>query len=167
MSTVILSLGANLGDRLESIEYAIERLRGDGILKDLRCSTIVQSQPLGFTEQPLFLNCCVSGTTACSPLQLHGFLREVESDRGRLQRPRWHERELDIDILLVDQLSYRDSTLELPHPRMHERRFVLQPAAELCPHMIHPRFQCSIEELLDRCPDPSRLEFYHESIARL
>ncbi len=163
MQQVLLSLGANLGERFSQLESAVQHICSR-MLVDARVSSVVESPPLGYTSQPQFLNCCVYGHTYLSDEQLHIALRELESDLGRLQRPQWHEREIDIDIVLMDGVQHGASGLQIPHPRMHERRFVLQPAAEIAPNMVHQIFQLSVEELLLNCDDTSRLSLFSQSI---
>ncbi len=143
---ILLSLGANLGNREQTIARAIELLLARGI-EDILSSSFYETAPVGFLEQPPFINAAVYGTTTLEAEELFQVCKHIERELGRQPRPRWHERELDIDIILYGEAVVRSSLLTIPHPQMHERRFVLEPAAEIAPTMRHPILRKTIVQL--------------------
>ncbi len=134
MPKIYLALGANVGDRRANIERAIALL-GEKI-SDIKVAPLYKTKPVGVTDQPDFLNTALSGTTVLSPLELLDFVKRVEREVGRVERYRWGPREIDIDILFYDDLTYHDEALEIPHPRIAERDFVLRPLADLAPELV-------------------------------
>lgn len=157
---VLLSLGSNVGDRYENINKAIEKLSQDGIIYNLKTSKFYETEPVGYKEQGWFLNCSVSGYTNLDSIELFKKCKEIEKELGRKKRARWHEREIDIDILLYSDLIFHSDLLTIPHPRMHERKFVLVPSAEIAPNAIHPLLHSTIKDLLEKCQDNSKVCFY-------
>lgn len=152
MQTVLLSLGANLGDPIATITKAAE-LIGKTVLSDLRISALYRTAPVGVTDQPDFINGAVSGYSAASARQIHDACKDIERLLGRKPRARWHEREIDIDVILVGSTIYEEDDIHIPHPRFHERLFVLQPACDLLPDALCPRTGKSLKQLLQECPD--------------
>ena len=139
-AVIHLSLGSNLGDREKTIRNAI--LAVQPRVEVTAISSIYTTAPVGYADQPEFLNACVEGRTELSPYELLAFLKDIERDAGRTPSFRNGPRTLDIDILLYapdgDQMTLASEDLTIPHPRMHERAFVLAPLAELAPDLIHP-----------------------------
>lgn len=156
-AAVLLSLGANLGDRQATLERAATLLRDEALGGEIRCSAVYETDPVGYREQPPFLNIAAAGETCLPPEELHAVCRGIERRLGRRERPRWHEREIDIDILLYGGAVLANETLEIPHPRMTERRFVLEPAAEIAPEMPHPLAGKTLRELAAECADTSQV----------
>lgn len=152
MQTVLLSLGANLGDPIATITRAVE-LIGKTILSDLQISALYRTAPVGVTDQPDFINGAVSGYSAASARQIHDACKDIERLLGRRPRARWHEREIDIDVILVGSTIYEEDDIHIPHLRFHERLFVLQPACDLLPDALCPRTGMSLKQLLQECPD--------------
>ena len=153
MATVFLSLGSNLGEREETLRKTIEKLP----LVDVRASNFVESKawhPDG-ENQPLYLNCAVQGTTSRSPRELLDEILAIERQLGRVRDPsnRYAPRTIDIDIVLFDQLIINEPNLQIPHPHMQNRRFVLVPLVELAPELRHPVTQKTMRELLNECAD--------------
>lgn len=144
---VLLALGSNLGDRIGYLRAATAAIVEREYLDRIRCSPIYESAPLGYSEQPNFLNCCIAGTTSLPPAQLHSCLKALEVELGRQPRPRWHQREIDVDIILYGDLVLRTSELEIPHPRALERAFVLLPARAIASDWIFPGTGRTIGEL--------------------
>ena len=126
---IYLSLGSNLGDRIGYLTRAVDHLRETG--KIVAVSTVYESQPWGYKDQPEFLNCVVSLETDLRPEELLDEVKSIEKRIGRVHRFRWGPREIDIDILLYGNLIVRTNRLEIPHPRMKERDFVLVPLLDL------------------------------------
>ena len=135
-----LSLGANLGDRLASLRQAIARLDAASGLHVLRESRIYETEPVGVTDQPDFLNMVVEVELAdeVTPHDLLALAKRLEVELGRQRRERWGPREIDIDILLIGEEQISEPGLELPHPQTWARAFVLVPLADLVPDMRTP-----------------------------
>jgi len=154
---IYLSLGSNLGERAEHIARAVAAL-GDAGVRVLRQSALYRTEPVDFTAQPWFLNCVLEAETALLPRQLLRATQQVERALGRRKLVRRGPRAVDIDILLYGAARVATPELEIPHPRMAERRFVLVPLAEIAPALRHPLLQKSVAELLADCPDRSAVQ---------
>ncbi|HEV3218339.1 MAG TPA: 2-amino-4-hydroxy-6-hydroxymethyldihydropteridine diphosphokinase [Candidatus Acidoferrales bacterium] len=154
--TAFLSLGSNLGDRAANIERALARLDAAGV-RIIRRSSLYKTEPVEFTAQGWFLNLAVEVETALMPRQLLHAIRRVEQEMGRRRIVRAGPRVLDIDILLYGTSIVRTAELEIPHPRMAERRFVLVPMAELAPGLRHPVLKLTMLELLAATQDRSQV----------
>ncbi len=135
---VLLSLGSNLNDRKANILSAIELMKLSGALTDVEVSSFYETAPVGVTDQPGFLNIAVAGLTSLLPSELLPVLKGIEKQIGRIERERWHEREIDIDIILYGTHVFLSEDICIPHPRAVERRFVLVPSAEIAGDMLHP-----------------------------
>ncbi len=144
---VYLALGTNLGDRHANLQAAIEALPPAVQVKQV--SSIYETPPWGVTDQPAFLNMTLLGETDLEPLQLLKKLKELEARLGRQPGVRYGPRLIDLDILLYDDRTIDNDGLIIPHPRMHERAFVLVPLAEIAPRVLHPVLRKSITELRD------------------
>lgn len=146
---IYLSLGSNLGDRLAMLQAAIDRLHCRE-LKILKVSPVYESAPLDYTLQPWFLNAVVEAETLWFPLQLLGRLQRVELQLGRRRYVEKGPRRIDIDILLYEDCIIRTPQLTVPHPRLTERRFALEPLLELNPDLIHPELNIPLARLLPK-----------------
>jgi 2-amino-4-hydroxy-6-hydroxymethyldihydropteridine diphosphokinase len=147
---VYLSLGSNVGDRAANLNSAIERLRGLGTIE--RVSSFYETEPVEFTAQPWFLNCAIKLDTEKMPKQLLAGILDVEQQMGRRRTQKKGPRTIDIDVLLFGNSIIDTKGLTIPHPAMHERRFVLEPLAEIAPEMRHPVFKRTVRELRDALP---------------
>ena len=147
---VYLSLGSNLGDRAANLADAIARLRELGEVKAI--SSFYETEPVDFAAQPFFLNCAVALETEKMPRQLLAATQGIESAMGRRRAQPKGPRVIDIDIVLFAGSIVDMPTLTIPHPAMHQRRFVLEPLAEIAPEVRHPVFKRKIRELLAALP---------------
>ena len=147
MKIAYLGLGSNLGDRSANLAEAITRLAGES-LRVLRASSLWETEPRDFLDQPWFLNQVLEVESALLPRQLFQRIQRVEREMGRRRTTPKGPRTIDIDILLYGNAVVKSDDLEIPHPRMTERRFVLAPLAELAPDLRHPVSQRTVRELL-------------------
>jgi 2-amino-4-hydroxy-6-hydroxymethyldihydropteridine diphosphokinase len=154
--TAYLSLGSNIGDRAANLERAMKLLSARGVRIEKR-SSLYATEPVDFGPQREFLNCVIAVETSLMPRQLLRAAQEVEREMGRRRIVKRGPRVIDIDVLLFGANVMRTPELEIPHPRMTERRFVLVPLAEIAPNARHPVLNASIHELLTACPDRSQV----------
>ena len=147
---VYLSLGSNIGDREEHLRDAIARLEMKWRIVSV--SSIYETEPVEFTDQAWFLNCAVALETKETPEQLIAAILQIEQQMGRQRIQNKGPRVIDIDILLFGDVVLDSAQLTIPHPAMHERRFVLQPLAEIAPGTRHPILKKTIGELLQALP---------------
>jgi 2-amino-4-hydroxy-6-hydroxymethyldihydropteridine diphosphokinase len=154
---VYLALGSNMGNRLANLKAAVNNLTPQMAVKDK--SSVYETPPWGFTEQARFLNQVLMVNTYLKPQALLGHLTRLEIALGRVPNFQNGPRLIDIDILFYDDLVLDTSPLVIPHPRLHERAFVLVPLAEIAPDFIHPVLGRPIHELLDEV-DRSDIKLY-------
>jgi 2-amino-4-hydroxy-6-hydroxymethyldihydropteridine diphosphokinase len=135
-----IGLGANLGERQRTIAAALRRIDEDERTSLLDSTVPIETDPVGYTDQPRFFNAAASLATTRSPRELLDLLLEIERDLGRVrgEGPRYGPRTIDLDLLLYGDETIDEDALEVPHPRLHERRFVLEPLAELDPRLVVP-----------------------------
>jgi 2-amino-4-hydroxy-6-hydroxymethyldihydropteridine diphosphokinase len=151
---IYLSLGSNLGDRAANLRAAIAALPSAN-LHVRKVSSFYETEPVDYLDQPWFFNCVVEGATDSQPIDLLHALRAIESQLGSKKTFAKGPRLLDIDILLFGELSLDTPELQIPHPRMLERKFVLAPLAEIAPQRQHPSWPATASELLARSTDTS------------
>ena len=152
MKTVYLSLGSNLGDRQRNLEAALEKLASRDLLIK-RVSAVYETEPVDTTDQRWFLNLALEAATDLFPMQLLWRIAKVENALGRVRTVPNGPRTIDIDILLYSRTVIHSPALEVPHPRMAQRRFVLAPLAELVPDLRHPVTRRTVREMLDMAPE--------------
>jgi 2-amino-4-hydroxy-6-hydroxymethyldihydropteridine diphosphokinase len=151
MKTVFLGLGTNLGDRQKNLDQALDKIAEViGII--VSRSSVYETEPWGFQSNDQFLNMVIGVETNLKPSGLLGRLLMIESLLGRLRDGKqYSSRIIDLDILLYGKQKIDTISLKIPHPRMHERRFVLIPLCEIAPDIVHPVFGKTISELLKEC----------------
>lgn len=132
MHDIYLGLGSNLGDRLQMMKAAVAFLKSSGHFQNVRVSSLYETDPVGYTDQPPFLNAVFCGETDLSPQDLLALCQSVESHLERVRLIRWGPRTIDADILLMGTQQVNEPELQIPHPRMLERSFVLIPLMEVC-----------------------------------
>ena len=154
MEIIFLALGSNIENRKQHVETAIGLLREK--VCDITVAPLYETKPRYFEDQQNFLNTVLRGFTDLEPRELLQFTKAVQKEVGRVDRFRNGPREIDIDILFYDNVVYKDEELEIPHPRLQERDFVLQPFADLNPNFLHPVLKKTIKALLDTLPEEQR-----------
>lgn len=147
--TIYLALGSNIGNKEKNIVKAIELLKEEEKISKISISCLYESRPFGLANQENFFNAALHGITMLSPQELLSFVKSIEKKLGRKVGVINGPREIDIDILFYDDLILKNDTLEIPHPRIPERDFVLKPLIDLDPHMVHSALKESIQILLN------------------
>ena len=155
--TVFIALGSNLGDREAYLKMGREALAE--VMEIEKVSSIYETPPWGVLEQPKYLNQVVQGKTNCLPLNLLLFLKETEKKIGRTEGVRYGPRVLDLDILFFGEQVLNLENLQIPHPRIAERAFVLVPLNEIAPTWRHPANKLTIAELLAACPEEEIIRY--------
>jgi 2-amino-4-hydroxy-6-hydroxymethyldihydropteridine diphosphokinase len=161
-SESFLSLGSNLGDRLGYLMQAIDSISGIPGVNIRKVSSVYETEPVGVSEQPDFLNIAAAIKTEMEPLELLRNLKEIEKTIGRIHRERWREREIDIDIIFYGDRRISSVELTIPHASAHLRRFVLEPLAEIASNFRHPVTHQTVAQLLEACSDRSAVRRLHE-----
>ncbi len=158
MARLFLLLGGNLGNKERNFQNARTRLKEElGEITQL--SSVYETEPWGFRSEFLFWNQVVQIETEWAPAEVLKKTKAIECELGRVRRAeRYTSRTIDIDLLFYDDLVFHEPQLELPHPRIIDRRFVLEPLAEIVPDMLHPVFRQSIMELLENCSDTLKVK---------
>ena len=156
MPKVYLSLGSNVGDREANLRRAIAALPPAGVQVQ-QVSSTYETEPVDYLDQPWFLNCVLEAETDLKPPALLEALRSIESQLGNKKEFAKGPRKIDLDILLYGDETIATPELEVPHPRMLQRRFVLTPLAELAPELKHPAWEAPAAVLLERVTDPSQV----------
>jgi 2-amino-4-hydroxy-6-hydroxymethyldihydropteridine diphosphokinase len=156
---VYLSLGSNIGAKAANLRVAIAELPTAGVRVAL-ISSIYETQPVDYLDQNWFLNCVVAGETSVAPLDLLHGLRGIETRMGSKKEFPKGPRLIDIDILLYGDETIDTSELQVPHPRMTQRRFVLAPLSEIAPQFRHPSWSGNVAQMLADTPDQSEVRVF-------
>ncbi len=154
MNHIFLALGSNIESRKQHIETALVLLHEK--VHNITVAPLYETKPRYFVDQQNFLNTVLSGFTDLEPRELLQFTKAVQKEVGRVERFRNGPREIDIDILFYDNVIYKDEDLEIPHPRIQERDFVLQPFSDIDPDFSHTVLKKTVRELLDTLPGEQR-----------
>ncbi|MBI4690283.1 MAG: 2-amino-4-hydroxy-6-hydroxymethyldihydropteridine diphosphokinase [Nitrospirae bacterium] len=148
MSIAYIGIGSNIGSRKENCEKAI-RLLGKSGVTIVKQSSMYETEPWGVKDQPKFINMAIEVETDKEPKELLNILKKIEKEVGRTETVKWGPRVIDLDILLYDDLILKTPELEIPHPLMHERDFVLKPLSEIAPDKRHPVIGKTVKEMLN------------------
>jgi 2-amino-4-hydroxy-6-hydroxymethyldihydropteridine diphosphokinase len=159
MSSVYIALGSNIGDRAQNLREAVRLLRGSAI-HIAKISSIYETEPVDYLDQPWFLNAVLEAQTDLPAPQLLATLRQIESQMGSKKAFAKGPRLIDLDILLYDDVTIVTPDLQVPHPRMLQRNFVLAPLAEIAPNLRHPSWPATTSELLAHSPDQSIIRIF-------
>ncbi|MFZ3122129.1 MAG: 2-amino-4-hydroxy-6-hydroxymethyldihydropteridine diphosphokinase [Thermodesulfovibrionales bacterium] len=147
MAIAYISIGSNLGDREENCRQAIKLIEKNGIVVRKQ-SRMYETEPWGVKDQPKFINMAIEAETDKKPEELLRVLEETEKEIGRTETVKWGPRVIDLDILFYDDLILKTQDLEIPHPYMHERAFVLKPLCEIAPDKKHPVIKKTVKQML-------------------
>jgi len=153
---IAMSLGSNIGNRLAYLSQAVGMLRGAGFrITDM--SRVWETEPWGVAEQPRFLNMCLTADSDFAPVEMLHIVKDIERRLGRSISEKWGPREIDIDLLLIDDEIIDIKSFKIPHPLMHKRAFVLIPMTEIAPSLIHPVLKKTLRELSDELEDKGNM----------
>ena len=154
---IFLSLGTNIGDRICNLKRAIQKIRLIPTTQLVTLSSVYETAPVGFTDQPDFLNLIIEIRTSLCPICLLFELQRIENEIGRIRTVRWGPRRIDIDLIYYGQIVRESLILTVPHGEAMVRRFVLKPLSEIASDFMPPSINCTISQLLDRCLDHNRV----------
>jgi len=149
--TAYIALGSNLGDRAATIEAARRAMHRPPEIETVRCSPLIETDPIGQPGQGAYLNGVTEVSTTLRPGELLSVLLSIERSLGRVRNQtdqRWGPRTIDLDLILYSDQIIEQPGLSIPHPRMHERRFVLEPLVHIAPSAVHPVLNATAAELL-------------------
>ena len=152
-----IGIGSNLGSPLKNCQRSITLLEEHPRIEVIARSSFYETEPVGPTDQNWFLNAVAKVTTDLEPLALLDTLLAIEGVMGRIRKEKWGPRIIDLDLLLYEDSVLKNSRLEIPHPEMTQRRFVLAPLAELAPDLVHPLENKSIQQLLSVLPEDKKV----------
>jgi 2-amino-4-hydroxy-6-hydroxymethyldihydropteridine diphosphokinase len=159
MTGIYLALGSNLGDRLMNLVHCLKEFKLNCTIEIIKVSSVYESEPYGFSNQPWFLNLAVEIETNLEPLNLLKLTRQIENRLGREKTYRWGPRIIDIDILSYKNIIVTHPLLNIPHRQLHLRQFVLQPLKEIATHFVHPELKKNIDQLLNSCHDQRKVNW--------
>jgi 2-amino-4-hydroxy-6-hydroxymethyldihydropteridine diphosphokinase len=152
-----IGIGSNLGDSLENCRAAIRVMAADTRNQIVKISPFYRTEPVGKKDQDWFINAVVAVKTSLSPRELLRFLQNIEREMGRVRKERWGPRIIDLDILFYENQVIQNEELRVPHPGIHERRFVLAPLNDIAPDLRHPLLEKTISQLLAALPQAEKV----------
>ncbi len=155
MKNVFISLGTNMGDRTENLKSAL--LQVSKFSKIIKLSSIYKTEAVGNESQPDFLNAAIELETGLLPYELLERLHSIENEMGRKRETKWGPRIIDLDIIFYNDLVIISPNITIPHPHAHQRRFVIEPLAEIAPDFIHPKLNMTISELSGQLSDSKKV----------
>jgi 2-amino-4-hydroxy-6-hydroxymethyldihydropteridine diphosphokinase len=158
-----IALGTNLGERLHYLHRAVLLLDNHPHIEVEQLSSIYETDPVGVVDQPDFLNMVSCVSTSLSPHDLLTVTSGIETKLGRERSVRWGPRTIDLDILLYDQVNLKTDVLEIPHPRMFERAFVLIPLAEINPRLHIPESNIPLRDIIQQIPDKEGVRLWKQN----
>lgn len=161
-----IGIGSNLGDREGNIKRGLSLLEENLHIQITDSSSFYNTEPVGYKDQDDFLNGVIKISTTLEAHDLMKSLHSIEQLINLQPRVKWGPRWIDLDMLFYDNLTIEEDNLIIPHPRLHERGFVLMPLVEIAPDLIHPRFKLTVKELLDRIEDRNRVIKYSKIASR-
>lgn len=157
MSEIFLGLGSNLGDRRANLENGLQRLTNSPEIQIKKISSVYETEPYGAKDQPWFLNIVIEIGTGLSPLALLEVTQHIERQVGRGKTHFWGPRIIDIDILSYEDRIVMHPELQIPHPQLHVRQFVLIPLKEIAARFVHPGLKKTIDQIISECQDKSQV----------
>jgi len=160
MKIAYIALGTNLGERLENLRRALEMLSAEAGILVQAVSSVYETEPVGGPEQGQFLNACAAIATSLTPTALLLTMLDIEEKMGRIRKERWGSRLIDLDLLIYEGITMNTPLLELPHPRLTERDFVLIPLADIAPDLPIPRCGKTVREILSSRPKAKDVKLY-------
>jgi 2-amino-4-hydroxy-6-hydroxymethyldihydropteridine diphosphokinase len=152
-----IGIGSNMGDKLKNCRQAIEGLASGGAIRLVRCSPFYRTEPMGRKDQDWFVNGVILVETCLGPRELLACLLSLEEKMGRIRGERWGPRIIDLDILFYGQEILEEQGLQIPHPRLHERRFVLMPLQDIAPELKHPALRKTVSQILSEWEGEERV----------
>lgn len=148
--TAYIAIGSNMGNKEDNLNSAIELINSSEVIKITKTSKFYETKPVGYLDQDSFLNGALEVKTLLTPKKLISFLLDKEKDLKRERIIKWGPRTIDLDVLLYDNLITSDEDIIIPHPRMHERLFVLKPLCDIAPYIVHPVLSERIIDLMNK-----------------
>jgi 2-amino-4-hydroxy-6-hydroxymethyldihydropteridine diphosphokinase len=158
VSTVYIGLGSNLGDRVANLREAVQRL--SALVKIEKASQLYVAAPLGYVRDDAFVNAAIQAKTTLKPMELLEMTQAIETAMGRRPGVHYGPRPIDLDILFYDAIQIETRKLSIPHPRVHQRAFVLRPLAEIAPNLMHPVLYYTVSQLLQDADDADQVHIY-------
>ncbi len=154
---VYIGIGSNMGDRLANCRRAVEAIASAKENRILRCSPFYETEPVGKKDQEWFINGVIAMETAVAPRGLLEFLLDIEKGMGRVRKEKWGPRVIDLDILLFGDEVIDEDDLEVPHPRIAERLFVLAPLSDIAPNLRHPVWNQTVSQMRGKLEGKDRV----------